>query len=86
MRFFEIHEPYYALLKAEDEEQAKKEYESAVAFIDEPNEIKEVEKDYALVKFSQTKDEDGNLLSLDEILDEFRGKERSVLLIDGALL
>lgn len=87
MQFFEIHEPYYALIKAENKEKAKLEYEAAVAFFeDEEKEIEEVEKEYALAKFSQSQDEDGELLDISEILKEFKDKERSILLIDGALL
>jgi hypothetical protein len=87
MLFFEIHEPYYALIKAEDKETAKLEYEAAVAFLeDEDGAIEEVDKDYALATFSQSKDEEGELLDVSEILQEFKDENRSVLLIDGTLI
>lgn len=86
MRYFEVQEPYYALLKAEDLDHAKLEYNASVAFLEESDEIEEVKEDYALAKFSQAKDEDGNLISVKEILEEFRKEERCLLLIDGTLL
>ncbi|MDJ1631020.1 hypothetical protein QNN00_14380 [Bacillus velezensis] len=64
MKFYEIHDPYYALIKATDKADAEKVYIESVADTDDyenfqEEEIREVERDYALVMFSQIQDHDG---------------------------
>lgn len=85
MKYFEIVDPYYALLKAEDKEQAKLEYNASVAGLEDINDIHEVPEDYALVRFSQTLDENKKLIAPKTILEEFKSPDRCVLLWDGSL-
>lgn len=85
MKYFEVVDPYYALLKAEDKEDAKLEYNASVAGLEDINDIHEVPEDYALVRFSQTSDEDCKLLPPKEVLDEFKSPDRCVLIWDGSL-
>ena len=91
MKYFEIYDPYYALIKAKNKEDAVKEYIKNVAGEEEEfqyllEEMKEVEEDYALVIHSRGNSEDGNPIPVEEILDDFRSNNTMTLLIDGALL
>ncbi|MFU1715640.1 hypothetical protein ACM392_08815 [Bacillus amyloliquefaciens] len=91
MKFYEIHDPYYALLKAEDKAEAEKIYIENVADTDDydnfqDEEIREVERDYALVKFSQTRGEDRELSSYTYISENFNDPKSEVLIWDGSLL
>ncbi|MFK3811827.1 hypothetical protein [Bacillus halotolerans] len=91
MNFYEINEPYYALLKAKDEADAERIYNEQIADTDDyenfqDDEIREVERDYALIMFSQTKDEDGKLVSYTRISEDFNNPEIEVLIMDGSLL
>lgn len=86
MKFFEVVTPYYALLKAEDKDAAKLEYNASVAGLEDINEITEVPQDYALLMFSRAPGEDKKLVDSDVILEDFRNPEVSLLVLDGALL
>lgn len=88
MKFFEVHYPYYALLKANDKEEAMQLYTECVADDDGTlhEEIEEVERDYALVKFSRGRSEDKKEIPIIEVLSNFQSNEPMVLLIDGALM
>lgn len=86
MKYFEVTDPYYALLKAEDKERALLEYNASVAGLDDINEIKEVSRDYALVRFSQTPSEDKGLLPPATSVKEFENPVTCILLWDGMLL
>ncbi|SFP17981.1 hypothetical protein [Salibacterium halotolerans] len=90
MKYFEINQPYYALLKAENKGQAIMKYITLVSddSEDEPlsEAMQEVPQDYAVAKFSRAAGEDKELPPLDEVLEELRDGEDSVLLIDGSLL
>lgn len=86
MRYFEVVIPYYALLKAEDKEEALLEYNASVAGLEDINDIHEVPEDYALVRFSQAPGEDKKLIDPKVVLDEFNDDKRCVLVVDGALI
>lgn len=89
MRYFELYEPYYSLLKAEDEKKAITRYTEIVAnnSSDCPleNEIKEVSRDYALAMSSRALGEDGNTIPINEFLEEFNEEESNILLISRDL-
>lgn len=87
MKFYEVHYPYYALLKANDKEEDIQLYTECVADDDGSlhEEIKGVKRDYALVKFSRGKTEDRKEVPVLEVLNDFQSNESMVLLIDGAL-
>ena len=91
MKFFEINDPYYALIKAENLEVATQEYIEVVAGDEEEeSEIKKamkvVDPNYALIKLSRSAGENGKLLEINEVIQDFNIENNSVLLIDGSLL
>lgn len=90
MKFYEIIEPYWALIKAPNEDEAIEEYVRVVADddVNQPlsEEIKEVDRDYAVARFSRVLTEDGGEVPLDELLASIRSEETSVLAMDGSLL
>jgi hypothetical protein len=88
MKFFETHDPYYALIKAENQAEAIKIYTEYVADDDGTlnEEIREVDRDYALVRFARSKSEDGDFESVPHALEKFRREKSEVLLIDSGLL
>ncbi|MEK5432630.1 hypothetical protein MKY88_17315 [Lysinibacillus sp. FSL R7-0073] len=86
MKFFDFYNPYIALIMAENEEQAKEKYVEWVADDEGDLEFDEIGRDYAIVKFSQAKDEHGNLVPIDEILEQLQSKEPELLVIDGSLI
>jgi hypothetical protein len=87
MKFFEIYSPYYALIKAKSVNEAINLYVEGVADDDGTlkDEIKEVDRDYALARYSRGKSEDGKLIPLEEVLEDFSNDDSMVLLIDPAL-
>lgn len=89
MKFYEIHDPYYALIKATDKAEAEKIYIQEVDTDDYDNfqdeEIREVEREYALVIFSQSSGVDGELASYTYISENFNNPEAGALVWDGLL-
>lgn len=88
MKFFEIHSPYYALLRANTQEEAIAKYTECVADDDGTlhEEITEVDRDYALVSFSRGTTEDNETVPVKEILEDFKKEGSAVLLISRELL
>ncbi|MFS0643858.1 hypothetical protein [Siminovitchia sp. 179-K 8D1 HS] len=86
MRYFEVHDPYYALIKAECKEDAMKKYIKYVCNEEDGCDLKEVSRDYALAAFSRVPSENRVLLPISQVVDEFLCQENEVLIIDGALL
>ncbi|MCY8867375.1 hypothetical protein MOD76_19655 [Bacillus spizizenii] len=88
--YFEVSEPYYALIKADSGEEAEKIYNEFVADTDDyedfQEEIKEVSETYALLRFSRTRYEDGTLMEISYVMEEFSKDESNVLIFDGSLL
>lgn len=88
MKFFEVHDPYYALIKAENKEKAVNEYIHNVAADEDGkliDEIEEVDRDYAIAQYSRGKSEDGKEIPLKEILEDVQNDRDIVLLFDGSL-
>lgn len=87
MKFYEVHDPYYALIKAENEMMAKVEYIASVAQDEGTlrNEIKEVDRDYAVAMYSRTLSEDGKVIPVKEIVEDIKNDRNMVLIVDGAL-
>lgn len=89
MKFYEIHDPYYALIKAPSEEEAIKEYVKTVADDDDlhplKDEIGEVNRDYAVARYSRTKAENGKEVPLREILEDIQSDKAMTLIVDGNL-
>ncbi|MGM0971067.1 MAG: hypothetical protein ACQEWR_21160 [Bacillota bacterium] len=88
MKFYEVHEPYYALIKAKNEENAMTIYTDVVADDDGglSEEITEVTKTYAAVSYSRVNGEDNKVIPVKEVLDHLTNEEEMVLIIDGSLL
>ncbi|ANB66164.1 putative yosH (plasmid) [Anoxybacillus sp. B7M1] len=87
MKFYEVHEPYYALVKARDKDEAIKLYTELVA--DDGSlheETKEVSRDYALIRFGRALGEDKELMPVEKVIDEFNDEQNNILLIDGSLI
>lgn len=85
MRFFEVQEPYYALLKAESEDVAVEKYAEQVGDW-ENGELKEVSRDYALAFTSRALSENRKPVPLKEVLHDFNNEDVVILLIDGDIL
>lgn len=91
LKYFEINDPYYSLVKAEDAKEAAELYVESVAGdeVERPaieNYFQEVDRDYALIKFSRSPGEDGKAVGMDETLMNFNNGKSEVLIIDGSLL
>ncbi|CAF1778288.1 hypothetical protein NRS6094_04348 [Bacillus subtilis] len=88
--YFEVLDPYYALIKADSGEEAEKIYNEFVADTDDyedfQEEIKEVDREYALLSFSRVRDEDGTLMEISKVMEEFSKDESDILIMDGSLL
>ena len=89
MKYYEINAPYYAMVKAPNEEEAIKKYVEIVADDEDgelKNEIKEVSRDYALAQYSRGTGEGLELMTPNELLTVFDEEETDLLLIASELL
>ncbi|WP_144520691.1 hypothetical protein [Bacillus pumilus] len=89
MKFYETHEPYYALIKARNIKNATEIYNDTVADDVEgelAENIKEVTGIYAAIRYSRVNGEDGKPTPVKEDLDDLTNEEEMVLIIDGSLL
>ncbi|MER1249777.1 hypothetical protein NQS42_18305 [Bacillus sp. C10(2022)] len=87
MKYFEIHEPYYALLAAEDKKKAAEVYVEVAADDDGTlkDSIKEVSRQYALGCIGNEALKNKPELSVSEIVRDFDETKNDWLIIDGAL-
>ncbi|MEK4789360.1 hypothetical protein [Bacillus sp. FSL K6-2971] len=89
MKFYEVHDPYYALIKAKTKENAMTIYTDVVADDEEgelAENIKEVTGLYAAIRYSRTVGEDGKTIPFEEVLQDLTNEEEMTLLIDGSLI
>ncbi|MGN7945783.1 hypothetical protein ACTJJD_12505 [Bacillus sp. 22446] len=89
MKFYETHEPYYALIKARNTKNATEIYNDTVADDVEgelAENIKEVTGLYAAIRYSRTVGEDGKTIPFEEVLQDLTNEEEMTLLIDGSLI
>lgn len=90
MKFYEIIEPYWALIKAPNEEEAIAEYVRVVADDDAENplseEIQELDRDFAVARFSRIRSEDGDEIPLAEVVAAIQKEGTEILAMDGSLL
>jgi len=89
MKFYEINDPYYALLKAEDKAEAEKIYIENVADTDDydnfqDEEINEVSRDYALSEYKRVMKKYGET-DHHLIMETFNVPAGEMLLWDGSL-
>lgn len=89
--YFEIHEPYYALVKATSYPTAADIYIEEVAG-DEMDKkeiirsMKIVNRDYALISYAKGLSEDNVAIPIKEVVELFNDDKAKLLLIDGSLL
>ncbi|WP_138825190.1 hypothetical protein [Bacillus altitudinis] len=88
MKFYEVHDPYYALIKAKNEENAMTIYTDVVADDDGGliEEITEVTETYAAIRYSRVNGEDNKMIPVEEVLEDLKNEIQMVLIIDGSLI
>ncbi|EHQ2602103.1 hypothetical protein [Enterococcus faecalis] len=92
MKFYEIKEPYFALIVAEDEKQCLKLYKNIVCDVEDEKEflddMKTIDKYEAFKMLAKSRIEDGGELGAEEAFNQLENLEENgeVLLIDGSLL
>jgi hypothetical protein len=91
MNFYELNDPYYALIAAEDKGEAVQLYIANVAGDMEESqeiaeELNEVNRDYVLTKLRRTPGENGENISENDVTEEINSKTSRVILIDGSLI
>lgn len=88
MRYFEVNEPYYALLKAKNPENAKEMYTKAIErvapiTIEELLEMKEVPVEYASIAFSRSLINEET--PLEAIVQRLTSRTETILTVDGCV-
>ncbi|ROZ26160.1 hypothetical protein EGX33_14480 [Enterococcus faecalis] len=92
MKFYEIKEPYFALIVAENEKQCLKLYKNIVCDVEDEKEflddMKTIDKYEAFKMLAKSRIEDGGELGAEEAFNQLENLEENgeVLLIDGSLL
>ncbi|EEU65181.1 predicted protein [Enterococcus faecalis DS5] len=92
MKFYEIKEPYFALIVAENEKQCLKLYKDIVCEVEDEKEffddIKTIDKYEAFKMLAKSRIEDGGELGAEEAFNQLENLEENgeVLLIDGGLI
>ncbi|MES9686031.1 hypothetical protein ABWK31_00535 [Bacillus sp. JJ353] len=87
MKYFEILEPYYALIAAEDEKTAIEIYSKDWFEVDESfsENVTEVDRKYALGKFGDVVGQENPDIHLTEMVEKFEKRSNDFLLIDGSV-
>lgn len=88
MRYFEVTQPYYALLKAKNPDNAKQIYTKIVEgvqplAIDEQIEMKEVPVEYASAVYSRSRTIEAKELPLDAVVQALTNRTEMILTVDG---
>lgn len=87
MRYFEVNEPYYALLKAKNPDKAKEIYTKVVETVEpavnELLEMKEVPVEYASIAYSRSLAQDG--VPLESIVESLKNRTEMILTVDGCV-
>lgn len=92
MKFYEIKDPYYALIAANDEKQCLKLYKDIVCKVEDEKEffddMKTIDKYEAFKMLAKSRIEDGGELGAEEAFNQLENLEENgeVLLIDGGLI
>lgn len=87
MKYFEILEPYYALVVAEDEKAAIEIYSKDWFEVDESfsENVTEVDRKYALGQFGDVVGQENPDIRLPKVVEKFEKRINDFLLIDGRL-
>nr|WP_243389359.1 hypothetical protein [Enterococcus faecalis] len=92
MKFYEMKEPYFALIAAEDEKQCLKLYKDIVCDVEDEKEffeeIKTIDKYEAFKMLAKSHTEEGDKTGAEEAFNQLENLEEKgeVLLIDGGLI
>ena len=92
MKFYEIKDPYFALIVAEDEKQCLKLYKDIVCEVEDEKEffddMKIIDKYEAFKMLAKSHIEDSGELGVEEAFNQLENLEEDgeVLLIDGSLI
>lgn len=92
MNFYEIKDPYLALIAAEDEKQCLKIYTENVSDVEEEEifymEMRTIDKYEALKMVAESNIEDGGKLGVEEAFKQLENlkEDGELLIIDGGLL
>lgn len=86
MKYYVANNPYYALIKAEDKEEAAELYQNNVADYDEECDLSEVSSEFAIATYARSTDESGQLLDFHELLTDIQDDEAKLLLVDASLI
>ncbi|MEN3088024.1 hypothetical protein [Lacticaseibacillus paracasei] len=86
MKYFETKEPYYSLIVANNAEEAKKIYREMYGDQDDPEQFKELSREEALHRIASAKTEDGDNLTSEEVKEDLKAKEPTMLLVDRHIL
>lgn len=92
MNFYEIKDPYLALIAAEDEKQCSKIYTENVSDVEEEEifytEMRTIDKYEALKMVAESNIEDGGKLGVEEAFKQLENlkEDGELLIIDGGLL
>ncbi|EPC6335246.1 hypothetical protein ACR0YY_002396 [Enterococcus faecalis] len=92
MKFYEIKDPYFALIVAEDEKQCLKLYKDIVCEVEDEKEffddMKTIDKYEAFKMLAKSHIEDSGELGVEEAFNQLENLEEDgeVLLIDGSLI
>ncbi|MEB2270128.1 hypothetical protein LAV33_07605 [Bacillus safensis] len=87
MKFYETHEPYYALIKARNIKNATEIYTDTVADDDGKltENMTEVSKTYAAIRHSRTVDADKRILSIEKVIEDITNDEEMLLGMDTSV-
>ena len=88
MRFYEVIEPYYALLKAKNPDNAKAIYEKTVEKVqpltlDEQLEMQEVPVEYASAAYSRSRTTEASEIPLEMVVQALTSRTEMILVVDG---
>ncbi|EIR3706874.1 TPA: hypothetical protein IUT86_002324 [Enterococcus faecalis] len=92
MKFYEMKEPYFALIAAEDEKHCLKLYKDIVCDVEDEkgffDDMKTIDKYEAFKMLAKSCIEDGGELGAEEAFNQLENlaEEGEVLLIDGGLI
>ncbi|MBO1106103.1 hypothetical protein FQT01_12445 [Enterococcus faecalis] len=92
MKFYEIKEPYFALIAAKDEKQCLKLYKDIVCEVEDEKEflddMKTIDKYEAFKMLAKSHTEEGDKTGAEEAFNQLENLEKDgeVLLIDGGLI
>lgn len=86
MKYFEIYEPYYAMIKAINEDSALELYGDVVCDLEPDMEVEEISRDQALIRYSRALSEDNEPAKEKEVIEDFNRVLAEVLLVPRELL